>query len=323
MNELECIRAFVKVAEVGSFAEASRQSGTVKSVMTKRVNQLESHLELQLLQRSTRKLTLTDGGADFYERAVLVLAQLEQAKAAVSSVEWSLSGTLTVSCISSFAALYLAKDLCEFQVEHPDLTVELQQHDRFCDPVQEGFDVCLQIDRPTISPGTELDTMPIANLSRTFVASAAYIKKYGNPNTLDDLKDHKHVLNNYINPDYCLHFVNPKGTPPVKIKPLILTNTIWMAHAAITSNEYIGLLPIFFIEKELIAGKLVPILPQYRTSQPTLSAYYSRSAFVPMKVRIFVNFLRRKYGSCPPWEDRIREKQPELAAELGFESQLP
>ena len=91
----------------------------------------------------------------------------------------------------------------------------------------------------------------------------------------------------------------------------------------ITSNEYIGLLPIFFIEKELIAGKLVPILPQYRTSQPTLSAYYSRSAFVPMKVRIFVNFLRRKYGSCPPWEDRIREKQPELAAELGFESQLP
>lgn len=86
MNELECIRAFVKVVEVGSFTEAARQMGTVKSVVTKRINQLEEHLELQLLLRSTRRLTVTDGGSDFYERSVHLLAELDNAKAAVSSV---------------------------------------------------------------------------------------------------------------------------------------------------------------------------------------------------------------------------------------------
>lgn len=144
MNELKCIRAFVKVVDVGSFAEAARQTGTVKSVVTKRVTQLEEHLELQLLQRSTRKLTLTEGGSDFYHRSLEVLAQLDQAKAAVSSVEWGLTGTLKVSCISSFASSYLAKDLLEFQEEHPDLCVELQQHDRFCDPVQENIEVAFK-----------------------------------------------------------------------------------------------------------------------------------------------------------------------------------
>ena len=102
MNELECIRAFVKVVEVGSFAETARQTNTAKSVITKRVNQLEDHLELQLLRRSTRKLTITEGGADFYERAVRVLSELDDAKTSVSGVEWGLTGTFRVSCISSF-----------------------------------------------------------------------------------------------------------------------------------------------------------------------------------------------------------------------------
>ena len=106
MNELECIRAFVKVVEVGSFAETARQTNTAKSVITKRVNQLEDHLELQLLRRSTRKLTITEGGADFYERAVRVLSELDDAKTSVSGVEWGLTGTFRVSCISSFIHSY-------------------------------------------------------------------------------------------------------------------------------------------------------------------------------------------------------------------------
>ena len=129
MNELHCIRAFIKVCEVGSFAEAARQIGTAKSVITKRVNQLEDHLQLELLHRSTRKLTLTDTGADFYQRSSRIVSELDEAKSAVRSIEWSLSGSLRVSCISSFTASYLARDLCSFQQEHPELQIELQQHD--------------------------------------------------------------------------------------------------------------------------------------------------------------------------------------------------
>ncbi|MGB5246201.1 MAG: LysR family transcriptional regulator, partial [Woeseia sp.] len=132
MNELQCIRAFTRVVEAGSFAEAARQLGTAKSVITKRVNQLEEHMQLELLHRSTRKLNLTDTGADFYQRCVRIIAELDEAKSAVKSIEWALSGQLRVSCISSFTASYLADDLCVFQREHPELQIELQQHDRVC-----------------------------------------------------------------------------------------------------------------------------------------------------------------------------------------------
>ncbi len=315
MNELECIRTFVKVVEVGSFAEASRQFGTVKSVITKRVNQLEDHLELQLLQRSTRKLTLTDGGADFYERAVQVLGQLEQAKAAVSSVEWGLTGTIRVSCISSFASCYLAKDLCEFQEQHPDLCVELQQHDRFCDPVQEGFDVCLQVGNHNSNALEKVDLFPV---TRLLVATPNYLQKYGMPSTPEDLTQHKHALNNYVNSDCEFNFVGPnKRTKSIKFKPLILANTIWMIHAAVMSDRFMSVMPTFFIEKEIANGELITVLPNTRVESAVLSAYYGRSAFVPMKVRILINFLERKYGKCPPWDRLLLEKCPELAVALG------
>ena len=313
MNEFECIRAFVKVVDVGSFAEAARQTGTVKSVITKRVNQLEEHLELQLLQRSTRKLTLTDGGADFYDRSVEVLAQLDQAKAAVSSVEWGLTGTLKVSCIASFAAAYLASDLLDFQEEHPDLSIELQQHDRFCDPVQEGFDVCLQV---TQDINQALDKVHLFPLRRLVVATPAYLEKYGTPSTPEDLAEHRYAHNNYINSECSIRFSHPKGAKAAKIKPLVITNTIWMLRAAVMSDRYLGLMPAFFIEEELMSGQLVPVLTDYRVQSPTLSAYHHRSSFVPMKVRILINFLRNKYGEWPPWEQRLLKSCPDLSVAL-------
>lgn len=314
MNELECIRAFVKVVEVGSFAETARQTGTVKSVITKRVNQLEEHLELQLLRRSTRRLTITEGGADFYERAVHVLAELDQAKTAVSGVEWGLTGTFRVSCISSFTHSYLAKDLCEFQVEHPELKMELEQHDRFCDPVQEGFDVCLQTSH---KPSGILETTDILPIRRLIVVTPKYIEKYGLPSTPDDLSQHNFAHNNFIDPDCRINITQPTGIKPIIVKPLIQTNTISMLREAVMSDRYMALMPAFYIEKELISGDLVAVLPDTRIKSAMLSAFYRRSSFVPMKVRIFISFLRRKYGESPPWENRLLSKRPELSLALG------
>jgi DNA-binding transcriptional LysR family regulator len=316
MNELECIRAFVKVVEVGSFAEAARQTGTVKSVISKRVSQLEEYLELQLIQRSTRRLTITDGGAEFYERSIPLLAGLEEAKESVSSVEWGLTGNFKVSCISSFAAAYLAADLCEFQREHPDLTIELQQHDRFCDPVQEGFDICIQPKGPT--RGT-LEKVDILSLRRLIVATPSYIQQNGQPLKPKDIKSHRFAHNNHISPESIIWFQKDGQTIEVPIKPDILTNTIWMMHAAVMQGRHMAMMPAFFIEKELVTGKLLPILPDFKIPSAQLSVFYKRSPFVPMKVRIFVNFLRQKYGHIPSWEKHIVEKRPELALALGAE----
>lgn len=316
MNELECMRAFVKVVEVGSFTEAARQTGTVKSVITKRVNQLEEHLKLQLLQRSTRRLTITDGGADFYERSVHLLSELDQAKAAVSSVEWGLTGNFRVSCIPSFTAAYLADDLCEFQREHPELKIELLQHGRFCDPVQEGFDVCLQTASSTRGILENVDILP---LSRLIVATPGYLKKYGEPRHPGELKSHSFAHNNHIKPDCNIGFLDRGRKLEVPINPDILTNSTWMLRAAVMRGEHMAMMPAFFIEKELLTGKLSPVLPNMRIQCPQLSAFYRRSSFVPMKVRIFINFLQRKYGGIPLWEQRILEKRSELSPALGAE----
>ena len=179
MNELKCIRAFVKVVEVGSFAEAARQTDTAKSVVATRINQLEEHLELQLLQRSTRRLSVTDAGTEFYERCVHLLAEFEQAKAAVHSTEWALSGTFRVSCNASMIAAFLAQDLCEFRSQHPQLQIELRQHDRFCDPVQEGYDISLQ--PAAVLPGT-LQKTEVFPARRIVVATPEYLGKTRSPN---------------------------------------------------------------------------------------------------------------------------------------------
>ena len=314
MNELLSMRAFVKVVEVGSFAEAARQIGTAKSVITTRVNQLEEHLQLELLHRSTRKLSTTDTGLDYYQRCVRLLSDLDEAKSAVSSIEWGLTGTFRVSCISSFSAAYLTDDVCNFRTEHPELNIELNVHDRFCDPVHEGFDLSLQ---PSDIHRDILEKVQIMPMRRFVVATPDYIEKYGMPRQPEDLKQHQIAHNNYVGPENVISFVRNGKLIPVRFQPAITGNSIWLVRSAVMQGECMGMMPIFFIEKELIAGDLVPVLADLRIEHPVLSAYYRKTTFVPMKVKIFLNDLRKKYGEFPPWEKRLARHRPELKAVLG------
>ena len=127
MDELAGIRRFVRVVEGGSFVAAARRLGLSKSVITKRVRDLEELLKAQLLVRSTRRLTLTDAGASYFERCVRIVAELDEAQSVVRSLTVGLTGTLRISCIASFLAHQLARDVCRFQQQHPDLVVELHQ----------------------------------------------------------------------------------------------------------------------------------------------------------------------------------------------------
>lgn len=314
MNELQCIRAFVRVVEVGSFAGAARQIGTAKSVITKRVNQLEDHLQLELLHRSTRKLTLTDTGADFYQRCVRIISELDEAKSSVKSIEWSLSGRLRVSCISSFTASYLADDLCEFQREHPELQIELQQHDRVVDPVQEGFDVSFQ---PGASRSGIIETTDILPIRRVLVATPQYLEKFGQPASQEDLSTHRFAHNNHVQPNSAVPFLDGNTVRPVPFEPVVLTNTIWMLESAVMSSKCMALMPMFFVEKKLASGELLPVLPEFRIQKLSIAAWFRKTPFTPMKIRILLNFLRQRYGDFPPWEKRLLESMPELKNNLG------
>lgn len=314
MNELQCIRAFIRVVEAGSFVGAARQIGTANSVITKRVNQLEDHLQLELLHRSTRKLTLTDTGADFYQRCARIVSELDDAKSAVRSIEWALSGVLRVSCISSFTASYLALDLCGFQREHPDLKIELQQHDRICDPVQEGYDLSFQ---PASAHSGIIESVEIFPVKRFVVATPEYLARYGQPEKPEDLSEHKFAHNNHVTPKSEIPFIETGRARPVSFEPAVLTNTIWMLESAVLSGDCMALMPIFFVEKRLLSGEFVPVLPEHPIQSIALEAWYRRTPYIPMKIRILLNFLKQRYGDFPPWERRLVNSMPELRDVIG------
>jgi len=244
------------------------------------------------------------------------MAELEQAKAAVKSVEWGLSGTFRISCVSSFTTTYLSQDLCEFHTLHPDLWIDLQQHDRICDPVQDGFDLCIQTALPMKGFVERVDIVPV---KRLLVATPEYIERYGQPEKPEELINYKLGHNSHVEPENNVRFHTEQGVKTIKINPFLMTNTPWFLKSAVLNSKCIAMLPVFFIEEEIMSGKVVPILPQYRSVSAKLCGYYRKSTFVPMKVRIFLNFLRRKYLECPPWEQRLLDTRPDLISAIAPE----
>ena len=235
MDELAGIRRFVRVVEGGSFVAAARRLGLSKSVITKRVRELEELLKAQLLVRSTRRLTLTDAGASYFERCVRIVAELDEAQSAVRSLTVGLTGTLRISCIASFLAHQLARDVCRFQQQHPDLVVELHHNDRIYDPIQEGYDVCIQ---PADVGGEGIVRQQVVPLRRLLVATPDYFMRHGRPSHPNDLVAHRCAHNNYILPLSDITFTGPDGIvriPPVR--PIVLSNSIWMIREAALSGH--------------------------------------------------------------------------------------
>jgi DNA-binding transcriptional LysR family regulator len=310
MDELAGIRMFVRVVEVGSFVSAARRLGVSKSVITKRVKELEERLKSQLLVRSTRRLTLTDAGASYFERCVRIVAELDEAQSAVQSLTVGLTGTLRLSCIASFLAHQLCRDVCRFQREHPGLVIEMQHNDRIYNPIQEGYDVCIQV---SDVGGEDIIRQPIVPLRRLLVAAPDYFERHGRPRHPDELKSHRCAHNNYILPIADINFTGPGG--PVRIpplRPIVLSNSIWMIREAALSGDCIAILPVYSIVDELRDGALLPVFEDFQVESATLNAFYRRSPQVPAKVRMLLNFLADEYGGQPPWERRLFRDRPQL-----------
>ena len=314
MDELSNMRAFVKVVESGSFAGAARLMELSPSVITKRINQLENHLDADLLRRSTRQLTVTDMGSTYYERCVRILGEVDEARASVQSMDTGLAGLFRISCVGSFASSYLARDVCEFQRQHPDLRIDFRANDYIYDPIAEGYDLCVQ---PRDILNDTITKRPFVHLHRLLIASPAYAAKYGLPKVPQDLAEHRIVLNNFVTPEHVLHLKNDKEEHAVGIKPMMLTNNINLLEAAVDEGEFIALIPIFYFADKLVNGSVVPVLDQYLLPYAELSAYYRRSPHVPMKIRAFVKFLLERYGDTPIWKSSIIERMPSLARHLG------
>jgi DNA-binding transcriptional LysR family regulator len=298
------LEIFARVVTAGSMSAAGRELDLSPAVVSKRISHLETRLGTRLFHRTTRQLQLTETGRGFYERVVQILATVQEAEAFVSSGHARAGGSLRITAPTAFGRLHIAPYLGKFMKEYPDLSIEIIATDHIMDIVREGIDLAIRIAELDDS---SLVAKKLAPCRRLFCASPEYLKEHGTPKSLADLSSHKILVEN----NATWRVQGPEGVLSLKLAGEIKTNSSEIVHQAIVSGCGVGFRSTWQIREELLTKKLVPILPQYHEA-PGIAIYavYPDKQYVPMRLRVFVEFLASTYGPSPYWDEGLDLKAP-------------
>ena len=300
MQSLTDIAILVKVVELSSFTAAAEALEMSQPVVSKAVTRLEEKLGARLLNRTTRRLSLTEAGSELYRRTVRALGEIENAELEVARFQTEPRGTLRVSAPMSFSILQLGAKLQGFLERYPGVSIELNLDDRRVDLVEEGFDVAIRI-------GTLRDSSLVARkivpCRQVMCASPDYLKKHGTPEQPEDLLEHNCILYSFLTNAREWRLVDEQGeTHVVPLKGSLQTNNGLVNRAACLSGAGIVLLPTFYVGEQLRSGELVPVLCKFRPIDLAVYAVYPERRNLTPKVRAFVDFLAETFGPEPEWE---------------------
>jgi DNA-binding transcriptional LysR family regulator len=300
MNEFGAIPVFVAVVENDGFSAASRTLGISKSAVSKRISQLEKHLGVQLLHRTTRKLSLTEAGERYLEHAAQALTAAGRAEDAVTELQGEPQGKLKISSPMSFGRLHVAPLIPKFMQRYPKLKIDLTMDDRNIDLVAGGIDVAI---RSGEMPDSTLIARKLAPLRQVLCASPGYVELYGMPVTPPELTERNCILFSYsgdanewtLNKDGRSEAVLVSGNYRVNNSEAILV--------ALREGIGIGRLPTFVAGPDLKAGNLVRILESYHIPDHTFYAIFPERQYLPAKVRVFLDFAIETLGGDQPYWD--------------------
>jgi DNA-binding transcriptional LysR family regulator len=297
MSNFGELEIFARVVGAGSMSAAGRELGLSPAVVSKRLRRLEDRLGTRLLQRTTRQIAMTEAGQGFYERVVAILAGVEEAEAFVTRRSAIARGTLKISAPTSFGRMHIAPNLASFMEENTDLNVNLLLSDELVDIVGEGFDVAIRIAELADS---SLVARKLAPVRRVLCASPGYLEKTSIPKTLEDL-GHHNCLTHQVSDTWRMD--GPEGIVNIKPDGNLSTNSSEVVREAVLANMGIALRSTWDIGQDLADGRLVRVLPDYEsTTNVGIYAIYPSRQFLPMKVRLFIDYLANLFGSVPYWE---------------------
>ncbi|MFP3978934.1 LysR family transcriptional regulator [Marinobacter sp. KMM 10035] len=299
MDRLDAMRAFVTVVSEGAFTRAAEKLDLSPQLVSKYVSQLEEHLGVRLLNRTTRRLHLTEAGASYHERAQQVLHDIEDMECQVGDLQTEARGILRISAPVSFAIRHMAPVLSEFQKAHPGVGIDLQLNDRKVDLVEEGFDVVLRIGHLKSS---SLIAKKIAPIRMAVCASPDYLKQNGTPKQLEDLQGHRYLRYSYIELDSSqpLHrWLQNNGQNDSN--GMTSNNGDVLVESAI-AGAGIALQPTFISGTAIKEGKLQVILQDFEPEPMGLYAMYAHRQLLASKVRTFVDFIDGYFGDPPYWD---------------------
>ncbi|QRR32442.1 LysR family transcriptional regulator [Hydrogenophaga sp. YM1] len=299
MDKFMEMRAFVAVVESGSFVKAADHLGMSKSAVSRLVGDLEARLGVRLLQRTTRKLSLTEEGDVFRERCTELLSDVEEAEAEITARIGEAAGQLRVNVPVTFGMLYLAPLWPTFMERNPKVMLDVTIGDRMVDLVDEGYDLAVRIAR---LPSSSLISRRLATTRLVLCASPDYLRRHGVPRQPTDLGQHAVITYALLAMGEHWQFQGPEGEVTVKVSPRMRSNSGDTCCAAALQGQGLVLQPTFLIGPHLLSGALVEVLPRYRSIELGVYAVYPTRKHVSPKVRLMIDFLVEAFRK-PSWPD--------------------
>jgi len=262
MDQFSALKAFCRVVDAGGFSAAAAGLNVSHTVMSKQVRQLETRLGVQLLNRTTRRLALTEAGQAYYERARRILDELQEADLAVSRHHAAPRGTLRINAPMAFGTLDMAQWLPRFMARHPELKVDLVCNDRFVDLIEEGFDVALRLAREM--QDSSLIARRLARTATMLVATPSYLARHGTPAAPQDLAHHNCLTYTLVPRPHEWEFNGPDGSRiNVAVAGSFQSNNGIALRSAALAGVGIATTAAFIVHEDLAHGTLVPVLPGY------------------------------------------------------------
>ena len=298
MDTLTAMSVFAAVVENNSLAGAARVKNLSPSVVSKQLAALEDRLGVRLLNRTTRRISLTEVGSAYYERCKRILADVDEAEIAVSQSHAAPRGRLRLTAPTTFAHRHVAPHLPEFITRFPEVEVQLLVNDRIVDLVDEGIDLAIRI---AGLKDSSLIARKLANNYRSIVAAPEYLAKYGRPNAPADLNQHALLTYPPGNPINDWHFVVDGAETVIRAQGTIMTSNGDSILKAVQAGGGLAMLPSFMTGEHIKNGRLIEVLGEYVREDVPIFAVYPSSRHLSPKVRAFVDFLVDTYGAHPYW----------------------
>ncbi len=300
MDRLRAYEVFVAVVKRGSFTRAADALDTSPANVTRYIVELEAHLGTRLLNRTSRRLSLTAGGETLYERCVTILDDLAETEGIVSSSTLEPRGRLRINAPVSFGTLHLASLWPAFMQRYPDVQLDVSLVDRVVDMVDEGFDLGIRVSRAG-SMGNA--ARKLASSRNVLCAAPAYLAAHGMPRVPSDLAGHRCIGYSYAaSGDEWQFFDADNKQHAVRVNCHMHTNNGGTARVAAVAGQGVIWQPTFLIGDDVRHGRLVPLLPGYRLHETDVLAMYPSHRHVSSRVRVMIDFLVEAFGGVPPWD---------------------
>ncbi len=298
MDRFENAKVFAAVVEAGGFTPAAERLGLSRAAASKHVQQLEERLGARLLERTTRRVSVTEAGRAFYQQCRRILADLEEAERAAGELHNEPRGELRVIAPTNFGLAELGTAIADLIVAFPRLHINLTFNDRVTDPIEGGYDIAISVGRPR-GTASSLVVRKLNSSRRILCASPDYLSRRGVPKRPEDLSSHDCLSYSYLEQPDEWHLIGRDGERVVKVSGPIVTSHRQVLRTAAVRGLGIAYGPVIFFHEDMVAGRVVQVLPQFKLPEATIYAVYPAGRQLSAKVKAFNDFMARYFADNP------------------------